>query len=214
MVVAAPLATPAQKMAPPPKPSPLAPQPPLPAPPPQLTPPRDQARYNAPPPQPALFKPPPKGLDGDGAAGAPGANATKPATAPGAKPGFVAHGPPMNHTIGFVPGPVAAMARLEQLQDPGFGVLWQKHVDFLALVRSERWPMLRDTTDIRQWYPVLDALGLDHGNVMSLVALAQQGVAGRTEANRLLWEWTAPSTLAKLTFGQTQQQAWDIVAPR
>ena len=36
------------------------------------------------------------------------------------------------------------------------------------------------------------AVGADEGNILALVGLAQQGVAGRCEANRLLWQWTKP----------------------
>ena len=38
----------------------------------------------------------------------------------------------------------------------------------------------------------LAAAGADTGNITSLAKLAQQGVAGRVEANRLLWNWTHP----------------------
>ena len=46
--------------------------------------------------------------------------------------------------------------------------------------------------NLDDWTPLLVDLGFDDGVVMSLVQLCQQGVAGRCEANRLLYQWTQP----------------------
>ena len=67
------------------------------------------------------------------------------------------------------------------MNDTYYDMVRRKNLEFLALERA-RFVHLRDTTDIMDWLPVLNALGADPGNVQSLVLLAQHGPAGRCEA--------------------------------
>ena len=51
----------------------------------------------------------------------------------------------------------------------------------------------------------MDALGCDDYNVRSLDSLAQRGLAGRAEANRLLWTWMKPTSLDSLYYRNAPQ---------
>ena len=46
--------------------------------------------------------------------------------------------------------------------------------------------------DINDWVPLLLSLGCDEANIQALCLLAQQGPAGRIEANRLVHTWASP----------------------
>ena len=98
------------------------------------------------------------------------------------------------------PGMQNALARLEYLEDPCFEALHQANETFASLACTRTWAHLRDTWDLQEWLPLLSSVGADHGNVQSLVMLAQQGVAGRVEANRLLWTWCHPQASDKQAY--------------
>jgi len=72
-----------------------------------------------------------------------------------------------------------ALARLEALKDPLYPLLKENYDRFVALER-QNWCHLRSTGDMRDWLP-------DDLNVQSLANLAQASMAGRCEANRLLF---------------------------
>ena len=83
----------------------------------------------------------------------------------------------------------SALARLHALGDPGYEPLADIDRRFVALTQETRWGHLKQTTSLDDWSPVLLAMGMDEQNVQPLALLAQQGPAGRCEANRLLWHW-------------------------
>ena len=86
----------------------------------------------------------------------------------------------------------SALARLQQLGDPEFVALAERNERFIQVYRTQHWAHLRDTFHLHEWMPLLEALGCDQGNVQSLALLAQQGLAGRVETNRLLSTWANP----------------------
>ena len=94
----------------------------------------------------------------------------------------------------------SALARLEQLQDPQFERLKNEAEAIMSLACTKQWAHLKDTFDLQDWVPLLTRAGADHGNITSLVELAQQGVAGRVEANRLLWTWCHPQSSSKVPY--------------
>ena len=82
----------------------------------------------------------------------------------------------------------SALERLWQLDDPEYERLRAlQNLALHTLVTSQAsWLQLRDTFNVNDWVPVLAALGFDHGNLEAFIMLANQGPAGRVEANRLL----------------------------
>ena len=90
------------------------------------------------------------------------------------------------------------LARLEYLQDPELPAIRQTFRNRMLSSAQERWAHLRGTTSLDDWMPFFDALNIDNEAMASLVILAQQGMAGRIELNRLLWQlvkpqaWNAP----------------------
>ena len=58
----------------------------------------------------------------------------------------------------------SALARLQHIKDPEFDALTEKNKQFLYLA-SQNWATFRDTANIMDWWPILDALGADFGNV-------------------------------------------------
>ena len=72
---------------------------------------------------------------------------------------------------------------------------------------TEQWDHLRDTWDPTEWHQVLMDLGCDEHAYASLLALVQQGPAGRVEANRLLWQFMKPAAPGQGPF-QNAAQVW------
>ena len=88
---------------------------------------------------------------------------------------------------------------LEGVLDPASLVKVHEATERVKAMAKARFWHLRTTFDPEDWRSLLMSLGADEGNMIALVALAQQGVAGRVEANRLLWTWmksTAPGARA------------------
>ena len=86
-------------------------------------------------------------------------------------------------------------------------------LESLAYFRDRQWSHLRDTFEIEHWREPLGALGADQQNIMSLALLAQQGLPGRAEANRLLWTWMKPTSLESLSYinaPMTYQADWQL----
>ena len=90
--------------------------------------------------------------------------------------------------------PSTALARLQQLRDPEYKRLAMQHHDSATSYVNKNWDYLKSTKNIKDWLPVLVQLGADHGVVQGICMLAQQGPAGRMQANMLLWQRSrAPS---------------------
>ena len=86
---------------------------------------------------------------------------------------------------------------LEGVLDPAALVKVQEATERVKAMARARFWHFRTTFDPEDWRNLLMSLGADEGNILALVVLAQQGIAGRVEANRLLWTWmkpTAPGT--------------------
>jgi len=92
-----------------------------------------------------------------------------------------------------------ALARLEQLKDPLYPLIKDNFNRFVGL-EKQNWCHLRSTVDMRDSLPILEALGADDLNVQSLANLAQASMAGRVEANRLLFNWMKPSSMEQLSY--------------
>ena len=103
------------------------------------------------------------------------------------------------------PGMQSALARLEHLEDPCFEALHLANESFASLACTREWAHLQDTFDVEEWIPLLSSCGADHGNLQSLVLLAQCGVAGRVEANRLVWTWCHPQASNKAAYWNKPQ---------
>ena len=111
----------------------------------------------------------------------------------------------MLDTGNIAPGAAAALARLEEIQDPHFEALRTANEAYASLTCTKQWAHLRDTFDLQDWMPLLIAVGADHGNIVGLSQLAQQGVSGRVEANRLLWTWCHPQSSSKAQYKSKAQ---------
>ena len=83
----------------------------------------------------------------------------------------------------------SALARLQALGDPEYERLAETNRRFIGLTQAAEWAHLKQTANLDDWSPVLLAMGCDEQNVQPLALLAQQGPAGRCEANRLLRHW-------------------------
>ena len=97
------------------------------------------------------------------------------------------------------------LARLEQLKDPQFERLKNESEALASLACQKQWAHLKNTFDVQDWVPLLTKVGADAANIMSLCELAQQGVAGRVEANRLLWTWCHPQSTQKTPYANKAQ---------
>ena len=94
----------------------------------------------------------------------------------------------------------SALARLEELGDPEYERLAEINRRFVSLTMATQWSHLKATTNLDDWLPVLLSMGMDEQNVQSLALLAQQGHAGRCEANRLLWHWMNKVSMEGLSY--------------
>ena len=81
-----------------------------------------------------------------------------------------------------------AMARMQQLGGPVFDGFKRRDLDYFSAMMQARRSLV-ETKKIGEWLPLLQSLGADMANVQTLVALAQQGHAGRIYANALLVKW-------------------------
>ena len=80
------------------------------------------------------------------------------------------------------------MARMQQLGGAVFEGFKRRDLEYLrAMMQARR--SLVETKKVCDWLPILQSLGADMANVQTLVALAQQGHAGRIYANALLVKW-------------------------
>ena len=102
-------------------------------------------------------------------------------------------------------GMQSALARLEFLGDESFDALSLANENFASLACTRSWAHLKNTMDLAEWIPLLSSVGCDQGNVQALVQLAQQGVAGRVEANRLLWTWCHPQASSRVPYQKKAQ---------
>ena len=88
---------------------------------------------------------------------------------------------PANHNA-------SPIAHLEAIGDPE--ALWLKyHRDlwrWSVVEGGAPWMSIRDTANLEEWSPLLQEFGLDVEATTQLCLLAQQGPAGRAEANRLV----------------------------
>ena len=105
----------------------------------------------------------------------------------------------------IAPGAASCLARLEEIGDPQYEALRTANEVWASMSCTKNWAHLKDTFDIMDWLPLLVAVGADTGNVQSLAMLAQQGVAGRVEANRLLWTWCHPQASHKKPYRERPQ---------
>ena len=131
--------------------------------------------------------------------------------APGAAPapGEVAAGlAPGSMWDDYVPGhpQTTALAILEQTDHPSLtDARWA--TEKIKEQARRDWERLRTTLDLNEWSPILASLGADEGNILAMALLAQQGVSGRTEANKLLWTWLQPKPLGGAAPGHSYSAA-------
>ena len=109
------------------------------------------------------------------------------------EPGAFVYPPQTPLDAAHSPLAASALDRLKDLGDRQYEHL--AYQEFVQRYRwcTEGWHHLRDTFDVKLWVPVLQTLGMDQEAYKSLVCLAQQGPAGRCEANRLLWQYMKPA---------------------
>ena len=102
-----------------------------------------------------------------------------------------------NGTVPEHPGWYASspLERLKVLGDEQYDALYYQQSMLRHRYRTSAWPRLRDTMDATVWVKALCDLDIDLQGAQHLFLLAQQGVAGRTAANKLLWEMLAPVAL-------------------
>ena len=89
----------------------------------------------------------------------------------------------------------SALARLKELGDEQYDALYYQQAMLRHRYQTSEWTTLRDTMDATVWVKLLCDLDIDLQGAQHLFLLAQQGVPGRTAANKLLWEMLAPGAL-------------------
>ena len=101
-------------------------------------------------------------------------------------------------------GPLAgsALERLREIGDPQYEALQYMENLWLYRMSTEGWASVRDTSDPLIWADILGRAGADERSMQALFLLAQQGPAGRVEANRFIWQHLKPRDPAKKGSGK------------